>query len=163
MENGSVYNHGVTFKIAADCKLGRAEHAYRSLKEILSDNPILEECGVEPYAVTNMYLGPENPYDAKFAPCSWITGTASWLYRCITEFIFGIQAEFNGLKIAPCIPKELDNVKISRKFRSITYHIHICHAEENRIECDGIEIGGNVLPIFEAGTEHHVNVYYKAK
>lgn len=159
VENGSVYNHGVTFKIAADCKLGRAEHAYRSLKEILPDNPVLKDCGVEPYAVTNMYLGPENPYDAKFAPCSWITGTASWLYRCITEFIFGIQAEYEGLRVTPCIPKEVDNVKISRKYRRVTYNIQICHADKNSIICDGIELQGNILPIYEEDTVHDVKVY----
>lgn len=159
VENGSVYNHGVTFKIAADCKLGRSEHAYRSLKEILPNNPVLEGCGVEPYAVTNMYLGPENPYDAKFAPCSWITGTAGWLYRCITEFIFGIQAEYEGLKVAPCIPKEVDNVKISRKYRGVTYNIQICRADKSSITCDGIEFDGNILPIYEKDTVHDVKVY----
>lgn len=161
VENGSVYNHGVTFKIAADCILGRAEEAYRSLREILSDNPVLENCGVEPYAVTNMYLGPENPYDAKFAPCSWITGTASWMYRCITEFIFGVSAEYNGLKVAPCIPKELDNVKISRRFRGATYHITIRRGEEGSILCDGVKVDGNILPIYEKGTTHEVQVCLK--
>ena len=159
VENGSVYNHGVTFKIAADCKLGRAEHAYRSLKEILPNNPVLDGCGVEPYAVTNMYLGPENPYDAKFAPCSWITGTAGWLYRCITEFIFGIQAEFEGLRIMPCIPKEIDNVNISRKYRGATYNIHICRGDKECILCDDMMIDGNILPIYDKGTIHEVKVY----
>ena len=28
-ENGSVYNHGVAFKIVADCVAGRGDHAYR--------------------------------------------------------------------------------------------------------------------------------------
>lgn len=159
VENGSVYNHGVTFKIAADCKLGRAEQAYRSVKEILPNNPVLEGCGVEPYAVTNMYLGPENPYDAKFAPCSWITGTAGWLYRCITEFIFGISAEYEGLKVAPCLPQELDNVTIRRKFRGAVYNIHIQRGENARIACDGVELSSNIVPIFEKGTTHEVEVY----
>ena len=37
-ENGSIYNHGVAFKIAADCKLGRSEAAYNSLKKLLPVN-----------------------------------------------------------------------------------------------------------------------------
>ncbi len=40
-ENGSIYNHGVAFKIAADCKLGRSEEAYNSLKKLLPGNPEL--------------------------------------------------------------------------------------------------------------------------
>lgn len=159
VENGSVYNHGVTFKIAADCKLKRAEHAYRTLKEILSDNPVLEDSGVEPYAMTNMYLGPDNPYEAKFAPCSWITGTASWMYRCITEYIFGVSAEFDGLRIEPCLSKELNHVKIRRVFRGAIYNISISRADENVIFCDEEKVSGNILPIYDRGTVHEIIVY----
>lgn len=159
VENGSVYNHGVAFKIAADCKLGRAEDAYRSLREILPDNPVLAGSGVEPYAVTNMYLGPENPYEAKFAPCSWITGTAGWLYRCITEYIFGVRAEADGLRIAPCLTKKLDNVKLCRMFRGAVYEITITHAGPARMLCDGETVSGALLPVFERGTAHRVQVY----
>lgn len=159
VENGSVYNHGVAFKIAADCKLGRAEHACRSLREILPDNPVLAQSGVEPYAVTNMYLGPENPYEAKFAPCSWITGTAGWLYRCITEFIFGIQAEFEGLRVKPCMTEQFDNVRIRRVYRGAVYNICISHGGPARILCDGVEIEGPILPVFEPGTVHQVEVF----
>ena len=159
VENGSVYNHGVAFKIAADCKLGRAEDAYRSLREILPDNPVLAESGVEPYAVTNMYLGPENPYEAKFAPCSWITGTAGWIYRCVTEFIFGIRAEYQGLCVMPCLPQKLDRVKVCRVFRGADYHISISHGGPARMLCDGVEIEGPILPVFEPGTVHRVEVF----
>lgn len=159
VENGSVYNHGVTFKIAADCKLGRAEDAYRSLREILPDNPVLAQSGVEPYAVTNMYLGPENPYEAKFAPCSWITGTAGWMYRCITEYIFGIRAEMNGLRVAPCLTKKLDNVRIRRIFRGAVYDICITHTGPAGMVCDGKTVEGELLPVFEKGTTHQIQVY----
>lgn len=159
VENGSVYNHGVTFKIAADCKLGRAEDAYRSLREILPDNPVLAQSGVEPYAVTNMYLGPENPYEAKFAPCSWITGTAGWMYRCITEYIFGIRAEMNGLRVAPCLTKKLDNVRIHRVFRGAFYDICITHTGPAGMICDGEAVEGDLLPVFAKGTTHQIQVY----
>ena len=57
-ENGSVYNHGVAFKAVADCLLGRGDLAYQTLKAISYDNPKNADSGVEPYAVTNMYIGP---------------------------------------------------------------------------------------------------------
>ncbi len=158
VENGSVYNHGVTFKIAADCVLGRGELAYRSIREIMADNPELYDCGVEPYAMTNMYIGPENPYCAKSAPCSWITGTAGWMYRCITEYLLGVQASFTGLRLVPCIPEELDGTKVSRLYRGATYNITI-HKGGYRLLCDGQEIKGNTLPIFPADTEHTVEVW----
>lgn len=158
VENGSVYNHGVTFKIAADCVAGRADIAYRTLKEIMPDNPVLKDSGVEPYAMTNMYLGPDNPYNATFAPCSWITGTAGWMYRCVTEYIFGIKAEFDGLKIEPCLSSELDHVRIVRRFRGAEYRILLQHGDESEIICDGVLVNGNVLPVFEPGTSHNITV-----
>ena len=152
VENGGVYNHGVAFKIVADCMLGRGDNAYRSLKMISYDNPDNPNNGVEPYAVTNMYMGPENPYIAGYAPGSWITGTAGWLYRSISEFMCGIKATVQGLKLEPCLPSHWDNIKVTRKFRGATYCVNICRAEEKGIFLNGEKIEGNILPIFEAGT-----------
>ena len=158
VENGAVYNHGVTFKIAADCHLGRGDIAYATIRSIMADNPALWGCGVEPYAMTNMYIGPENPYCAKFAPCSWITGTAGWMYRCITEYLLGVQADWKGLKLVPCIPQELDGTKISRIYRGATYNITV-RKGSGKMVVDGQEIDGNIAPIFPAGTTHTVEVY----
>lgn len=158
IENGSVYNHGVAFKIAADCQLGRGELAYKSIREIMADNPELYNCGVEPYAVTNMYMGPEQPYEPKFAPCSWITGTAGWMYRCITEYLLGVQADFDGLRIVPCIPTELDGSKISRVFRGAKYNVTV-HKGACKMLVDGKEFEGNLVPIFPEGTTHEVEVW----
>lgn len=151
VENGAVYNHGVAFKIAADCVLGRGDAAYQSLKMISYDNPDNSNNGVEPYAVSNMYMGPENPYIAGYAPMSWITGTAGWLYRCVTEYICGIKSTPNGLKIQPCLPKEWDSVKIKRRFRGGIYEIEIIKGNENLIVCNGNAISGQVLPVVKEG------------
>ena len=158
VENGSVYNHGVTFKIAADCHLGRGEIAYASIRSIMVDNPVLKHCGAEPYAVTNMYIGPENPFNAAQAPHSWITGTAGWMYRCITEYLLGVQAEFTGLGLRPCIPEALDGAQISRIYRGAVYNITVRKGAK-KLVCDGEELAGDILPIFPAGTEHTVEVW----
>lgn len=150
VENGAVYNHGVAFKIVADCKLGRGENAYRSFKLISCDNPDNANSGVEPYAVSNMYIGPENEYSAGFAPMSWITGTAGWLYRCISEFILGIKPTFAGLKIQPCMPDGWDEVKAVRKFRGERYEILYRRSGKRRVVCDGEEV--EVLPTGKGGT-----------
>ncbi len=155
-ENGSVYNHGVTFKIAADCKLGNNDAAFETLKLISYNNPANANSGVEPYAVTNMYLGPQEAYRKGFAPCSWITGTAGWLYRNITESILGITAEFNGIKINPCLPSVWDSVDISRIYRGATYNIAIRKTGEKKIVVDGAEQESNIIPVFEKGTLHTV-------
>ena len=145
VENGSVYNHGVAFKIVADCMLGKGETAYKSLKLISCDNPNNIDSGVEPYAVTNMYIGPENTTNAGFAPMSWVTGTAGWLYRCMSEFMCGIKPTLNGLEVKPCFPNAWNEVTASRKFRGETYNITYKRTGERKLICDGEEV--TILPV----------------
>ena len=162
VENGSVYNHGVAFKIMADCILGRGDSAYESLKKIRFDNPANPENGMEPYAVSNMFIGPENSAVAGYAPMSWITGTAGWLYRCITEYIFGIRATFRGLEIKPCFPSAWNRLTARRKFRGATYQIEYVRAEngKRKMELDGKEIVGNRVPTDAGGGTHVIKVWF---
>ncbi len=159
IENGSVYNHGVAFKIAADCMLGRREQAYRSLKLISCDNADNLESGVEPYAVSNMYIGPENPYYPGYAPMSWITGTAGWLYRCATEFICGVKPSFTGLKLKPCLPSGWSGTRVVRKFRDNIYDITFEESNEERLICDGVEV--EELPLQRKNEAYNVVCRYK--
>ena len=105
-----------------------------------------------------MYMGPEQPYEPKFAPCSWITGTAGWMYRCITEYLLGVQADFDGLRIVPCLPAELDGAKISRVFRGAKYNVTL-YKGEGKMLVDGKEVEGNLVPIFPEGTTHTIEVW----
>ncbi len=157
-ENGSVYNHGVMFKIVADCLLNRTENAYNTLKMMRYDNPANADSGVEPYAISNMYFGP-NAYCRKgFAPCSWITGSAGWLYRAVVEYILGIKADFDGLIISPCLPSEWKNVEIERIYRGAKYLISYCCGDNKGIYLDGNLLNGNKIPLCQAGSTHKIEV-----
>ncbi len=155
-ENGSVYNHGVAFKLVADCMLGKADTAYETLKLISYDNPANDNSGVEPYVVTNMYLGPQDPYRPGFSYYSWITGTAGWIYRGVTEFILGVSGEFTGLKIKPCIPSVWNEASVSRVYRGATYNISFKRTGTYKLIVDGNAIDGCIAPIFPEGSVHTV-------
>lgn len=157
-ENGAVYNHGVAFKIVADCLLGKGDTAYQTYLKIRYDNPLNKNSVVEPYAITNMYFGPENRYRPGYSPASWITGTAGWLYRGLTEFLCGVIPTFNGLKIKPCFPSEWENVSVKRKFRKSIYNIKYVKSNEFKIVVDGNEYGDSVLPF--GNREYDVIVYF---
>ena len=160
-ENGSVYNHGVAFKIAADCILGEGERAYRTLKSISADNPKNPDSGVEPYAVTNMYIGPESPYLAGYAPMSWITGTAGWIYRAITEYMLGVKPTFEGLTVSPAMPRGWSGVTVTRRFRGETYNITFKASDRACLVVNGKEV--DTLPLSTAGSEHNVICNYIEK
>ena len=160
-ENGSVYLHGVMFKIVSDCLLGKGNEAYKTFLATRYDNPENPRNGMEPYAVSNMYIGDECPYPqlVGYAPMSWVTGSAGWLYRGLTEYILGIRPTKDGLKIEPALPDGWDNIRVIRKFRGNYYDITIIRAKESRIIADGKEQQGKVFSC--AGKNQKVICYYK--
>ena len=159
IENASVYNHGVAFKMAADCMLGRADYAYETFMKMRYDNPLNQDNGVEPYAFSNMYIGPDSPYKKGFAPMCWVTGTGGWMYRIFSENILGIQAEFNGLAIRPNLPSKWERVTVTRKFRGAIYNIEIVRGGEKGIFVNGEKINGDLLPVIKQGETCSCIVY----
>lgn len=162
-ENGSVYNHGVAFKVVADTLMNDGDRAFDTLSRILPTNPDNDYVysGVEPYAMSNMYLGPECASRHGEAPLSWITGTCGWLFRGVVEFIIGIKADFDGLRIEPNLPQAWDFITVKRVFRNCTYNISIngVHSEDNYILIvDGNSINGNIIPAFDDEKEHNILV-----
>jgi cellobiose phosphorylase len=55
--------------------------------------------------------------------------------------------------------EQFDNVRIRRVYRGAVYNICISHGGPARILCDGVEIEGPILPVFEPGTVHRVEVF----
>ncbi len=162
-ENGSVYNHGCAFKIVADCMLGRGDEALKTVNYMLPTNPHnpAEKSGMEPYAISNMYLGPTAPSRVGESPMHWITGTCGWLFRGIVEYMLGVQADYDGLRIKPVMPREWKTASVHRIFRDCIYDITYTQNAYNgklSITVDGNAIEGNLLPIFNDGKAHKVSV-----
>lgn len=125
-ENGTPYCHGTAFKIVSDLAIGRADEALRSFRKVMPDNEAHPSSvsGCEPYAFTNQYLGPDNAR-AGASISGWITGTAGWMFRVITDWFCGVQPDYAGFRVVPCLPSEWPEVRISRRLRGRTRFIHI--------------------------------------
>ena len=93
---------------------------------------------------------------------SWLTGTAAWNFVAVSQWILGIRPEFDGLRIEPCLPPELREVKITRSFRGCLYRITIRNtglpAAQQKVLVDGTAIGSNIVPPREKGEEINVEV-----
>jgi len=132
--------------------------------KILPDHDLnpSEHSGVPPYIVTNMYYGPEHPRKGQILN-TWITGTAAWMFKSINSHIIGVSATYTGLKIDPCVPSHWKSFGIKRLFLGAEYDIKFINpdgktSDVQKIEVNGKEIDGNILPIFDSGT-HEVKVY----
>ncbi|MDR2514753.1 MAG: cellobiose phosphorylase [Christensenellaceae bacterium] len=162
-ENGGIYCHATGFKVLMDCKAGRGNKAYETLKKIMPDseeNPSMQS-GAEPYVFTNCY----SPHPAYYGKSyqSWTTGTSAWCLMGLYEGILGIIADFNGLRVRPCLPSTWERIEMTRSFRGADYHITILnpHHKEtgtSHITVDGTAVDGDILPDFRDGQLHKVQV-----
>ena len=71
-----------------------------------------------------MIAGRFNPHYGR-AKNSWLTGSASWSFVALSEYILGIRADYDGLLVKPCLPKEMKEVKVTRIFRGKEFHITV--------------------------------------
>ncbi|MDR1891566.1 MAG: hypothetical protein LBQ48_00925, partial [Oscillospiraceae bacterium] len=164
-ENGTPYCHGGTFKVVADCLCGRGDKAYETVLKILPDskgNPSVYS-GCEPYALTNMYFGPDNPRAGKTV-FAWVTGTAGWMFRAITQHMLGFTPAYDGFTVNPCIPSNWEKAVLRRKFRGDTYIITIhngsgAQSGVQRLEVDGKAMETLHIKLFGDGKPHTVDVY----
>ncbi len=163
-ENGTPYCHGGTFKVVADCILGRGDKAYETITKILPDaksNPS-DKSGCEPYVVTNMYFGPDNPRKGETL-FAWVTGTAGWMLRAITQYMLGFTPSYNSFVINPCLPSDWKEVTMTRAFRGDTYKVTVknpngVQSGVKNIIVDGKTVDGNEIEIFGDGKVHEIIV-----
>lgn len=119
------------------------------------------QSGAEPYVFTNCYSTHPKYYGKSY--WSWTTGTSAWAMMGLYEGILGVKRDYSGLKIEPAFPAEWSNASMTRHFRNADYHITICnpgHVEGGKpvLTIDHKKIVGNIIPSFEDGKIHEVEV-----
>jgi cellobiose phosphorylase len=163
-ENGTPYCHGGTFKIVSDCVIGRGNEAYETLMKIMPDSELnpSSKSGCEPYVFTNMYFGPANPRAGQTS-FAWVTGTAGWMFRAVTQYMLGFYPDYESIAIKPCIPEHWKTCSMKRVFRGDTYNIQINNPEGkqsgiSQVTVDGVPINGDTFKLIGDGAEHFVVV-----
>ena len=144
--------------------VGRGDEAWEYYRKICPSylEEISELHKTEPYVYAQMIAGKDafKPGEAKN---SWLTGTASWNYYTITQYILGIKPQYNGLEISPCIPKKWTGYQVTRKFRGAEYEITVENPNEvnngvKSLVLNGKAIEGNLIPLQKAGSKNKVVV-----
>ena len=170
-ENAGIFTHNNAWIICAAAYAGEGDQAFKYYSEIAP--AFTEETSdihkTEPYVYGQMIGGKDAGADIgkqgdNFGQGknSWLTGTAAWNMVAISQYILGIAADFDGLKIDPSIPHEWDSMKATRQFRGATYDItvknpnHVCKGVKS-MTVDGRAVDGNVIPVMDGG-RHTVEV-----
>lgn len=124
-ENGGIFCHNNPWVIIAQTEAGRGNDAwdlYRKISPAWIEDQQLHR--VEPYVYCQMVAGKEaaKPGEGKN---SWLTGTAAWNWLVISQHILGIRPTYEGLMVDPCIPADLKEYKVIRKWREAEYSITV--------------------------------------
>ena len=162
-ENAGIFCHNNPWVIIGETVSGRGDDAWHHYTKILPSY-VEEEYQtlhkVEPYVNCQMVAGKDaaRPGEGKN---SWLTGTAAWMWYTVSEFILGIQPDYEGLRIDPCLPSTAKEYTVKRRFRGALYHIHVVNPNGHqkgvkRISLDGKAVSGNLVPWSEG--EHQVEV-----
>ncbi|MGD0861707.1 MAG: glycosyl hydrolase family 65 protein [Candidatus Limnocylindrales bacterium] len=152
-ENAGIFCHTNPWLMIAEAMAGNGEGA---LDYYLRINPsaredISEIHRCEPYVYAQMIAGKDAPTHGE-AKNSWLSGTAAWNFVAISQWILGIRAEHDGLRIDPVLPGDWGEFKVSRRFRGATYRIAIRkpRGSTGRVAgllVDGHRLEGNLAPL----------------
>lgn len=163
-ENAGIFCHNNPWVSIAETRIGRGNRAFdiyrKTCPAYIED--ISEIHRTEPYVYSQMVAGKDAPKHGE-AKNSWLTGTAAWTFVNVSQYILGIRPEFDGLHVDPCIPSELEALKITRHYRGADIYIDIQnpgHVEKGvqSMEVDGKPVSDNCICLDGTRTEYHVNV-----
>ena len=165
-ENAGIFCHNNPWISIAETVVGRGNRAFEVYKKTCPAyiEDISEIHRTEPYVYSQMIAGKDAPFHGE-AKNSWLTGTAAWTFVNVSQFILGIQPEYTGLSINPCIPSDFEELQIKRYFRDAWYFITIKnpnHVEKgiSSMTVDGEKVTTNttIIPFEEGKKEYHVEV-----
>jgi N,N'-diacetylchitobiose phosphorylase len=163
-ENASIFCHTQGWAIAAETILGNGNQAYEYLRSFMPSayNTKAEVREIEPYVYCQYTHSKYSPrYGASRLP--WLSGSATWAYYTASQYILGIQTDYKGLRIDPCIPSSWKEFSINRNFRNKKLDIKVGNSSGvqkgvKKIILNGKEIEGNFIPFKEMKKENTVVV-----
>jgi cellobiose phosphorylase len=111
---------------------------------------------VEPYVMAaDVYATPPHVGHGGW---TWYTGSASWMYRLMTESLLGLHLEVDQLSFKPIQHPEWSSWRVRYRFRSTWYHITFSVAERHTVAVDGEDQPGLHVRLSDDGRDHEVVV-----
>lgn len=163
-ENAGIFCHNNAWIMCAEAVAGRGDKAFDYYTRIAPayTEEYSEIHRMEPYVYSQMVAGKDAKRFGE-AKNSWLTGTASWNFVAITQYILGIKPDYDGILVDPAIPKAWDTYQVTRRFRGDTYKITVKNPEHvskgvKSLLVDGKEAASAVIPYAGDGKVHEVTV-----
>ena len=163
-ENGGIFIHTQGWAVIAEAMLGRGNKAYNYLRAYLpaAFNNHAEIRETEPYVVCQSTHSKYSPGFGK-SRIPWLSGSATWTFYAITQYILGIRPDYQGLVIDPCIPSNWKGYSVERIFRGKRFSITVKNERGvehgvQQIVLNNREITGNLIGLDDMEEENDVLV-----
>jgi N,N'-diacetylchitobiose phosphorylase len=163
-ENGSIFSHTQGWAIIAETMLGNGDQAFKYYRAFMpaAYNTKAEIRQIEPYVNCQFTHSKYSPrFGASRLP--WLSGSAAWSYYTAIQYILGIQPDYFGLKIEPCIPSPWKEFSVTRRFRKKDFNITVQNKSGaqkgvKQIIINGEVITGNMIPLDKMKDKNEVLV-----
>ncbi len=163
-ENGGIFVHTQGWAVMAEAMLGNGNQAYKYLRSYLpaAFNTKAEIREIEPYVLCQSTHAKYSPkHGASRIP--WLSGSATWTYYAITQYLLGIIPEYEGLRIDPCIPSGWKEFTAKRVFRGKMFDIKVENNNSvqkgvKKLVLNGEIIAGDLIPLDKMKEKNNVTV-----
>ena len=165
-ENGAQYTHGAVWMAIAYCIMGDGNKAFELINAL---NPInhsknINEANkykVEPYVLAADIYAADGLKGR--GGWTWYTGSASWMYKAILEYLLGFKKEGNKLFIKPCMPDIWDGFEINYLYKSTRYIIRVKNksnlvSASSILTIDGKKTHEGYINLIDDMHEHNINI-----
>ena len=154
-ENAGIFCHNNPWVMIAETVIGRGDRAFDYYKRITPAyrEEISDVHRLEPYVYAQMIAGKDAIRHGE-AKNSWLTGTAAWNFVAVSQHLLGVRPDYEGLRVHPCMPKDVGDFTITRRIRGATYSIRVVNrgAGGCRLRVDGNPHEGDLVPYGPPGT-----------
>lgn len=163
-ENAGIFCHNNPWISIAETVIGRGSRAFEVYQKTCPAyiEDISEIHRTEPYIYSQMIAGKDAQSHGE-AKNSWLTGTAAWAFVNVSQHIIGIRPDFEGLRIDPCVPGFIKEMKIRRTYRGAAFDIYIKNPDGKEKGVKELTVNGHkmntlVIPVTDDTTEYKVEV-----
>ena len=162
-ENAGIFCHNNPWISIAEAIIGRGNRAFEIYRKICPAyiEDISDIHKTEPYVYSQMIAGADAIKHGE-AKNSWLTGTAAWTFVNVSQYILGIQPDYDGLIINPCLPDSINQLTIQRQYRGAIYNITITkdtsHKDFFEMSVNGTPVHGNLVTPIAGVTSYDVQV-----
>jgi N,N'-diacetylchitobiose phosphorylase len=148
-ENAGIFCHPQAWAVMAEVMLGNNDRAYEYYRAYMPSayNDRAEIREIEPYVHCQSTHGRHSGLYGK-SRLPWLSGTATWSYHAAINAILGVQPDYDGLRLRPCLPSHWPEVSVERIFRNKLFVIVIKNGGKalKRLTCNGREYSGDFVP-----------------